>query len=498
MVDLHEPSLKSLQSLERGGRLFFPIFSGIGLPMILAGIEQTLTAVSLPAIAADLGNVESLSWIIVTYLIAATIAAPVYGRLGDMLGHRRMLIVSLIVFLGGACLCATASNFHWLLAFRVLQGFGGGGIFTVCQALLGDNVPVRERASYQGYIVSLSFFASVLGPLTGGLLSQEFGWRAVFYFNIPFTLLAILLCLRLPVKPPRDAGKRFDFLGLALYAICVTAFLVLLRQLQGSGGRIEVSSATIASTICALSFFAFCWRQKMAPSPLFDAALMRQGSIWRSNLQAVCYAALSSGLVAFLPLYLRVVHGENTSSAGLALLPLLATIGIGSIIVGKFVTKSGKTSIFPSIGLAVVTMMIAVFAVISDRMTTVQVAIFFGIVGLFMGTVFSIIQITVQAAAGEKSMGQAAGSVQLSRSLGAGLGAASASLILFSVISFAGPGAVAHFAQAVANSSDQTPFVTSLYSSAISNGFQAMFLLQSLFAFIAMLMAWTMPMRSIR
>lgn len=480
------------------GRLFFRVFSGIGLPMILAGLEQTLTATSLPAITASLGHVESISWVIVSYLIAATVAAPVYGRLGDMFGHRRMLIVALFVFLAGSALCAISTNFYGLLAARVIQGLGGGGIFTVCQALLGDNVPIRERASYQGYIVSLSFFANVLGPLIGGLLSQQLGWQAVFYLNIPFTLIAVLLTLRLRVRPASEAVKTFDFLGLILYSASITALLVLLRQLQGTAGHVDRVFAISAAILFLVSLIAFIWRQKSAASPLFDGALMRQGSIWRSNLQAVCYAALTSGLVAFLPLYLRVVHGESASTAGWALLPLLATIGIGSIVVGRFVSKTGRTSIFPSVGLAVVTILIALFSAIGDRLTTVQVAVFFGVVGLFMGTVFSIIQITVQAAAGEKSMGQAAGSVQLSRSLGAGLGAACASLVLFGVIGRAGPEAISYFAQAAANRPPDAISDTVVFGGHISSGFRFLFLLLAAFALVAMIMAWTMPLRKIR
>ena len=170
-------------------KLFFAVFPSIMLPMFLAAIDQTIVATALPAIAGSLGEVERVSWVVVSYLVASTIAAPVYGRLGDVLGRRRMMFVALGVFVAASVLCALASSIVWLTAARLLQGLGAGGLMTLSQALVGEAVPPRERARYQGYMAGVFVCSSTFGPVAGGWLTQHFGWHSVFMVNLPLDLL---------------------------------------------------------------------------------------------------------------------------------------------------------------------------------------------------------------------------------------------------------------------------------------------------------------------
>ena len=204
--------------------LFLRVFPNIMLPMFLAVIDQTIVAAALPAIAADLGDVERVSWVVVAYLVATTIAAPVYGRLGDVFGRRRMMLVALGVFATSSVLCSLATSVAALAAFRVLQGLGGGGLMTTAQALIGETVPPRERGRYQGYLATVVVTASMFGPVAGGLLSGTFGWRSIFVVNLPLALIAALLALRLPARRAApDGAFRFDVIGLAL----LTTFVVV-------------------------------------------------------------------------------------------------------------------------------------------------------------------------------------------------------------------------------------------------------------------------------
>ena len=185
---------------------FLTVFPSIMLPMFLAVVDQTIVATALPAIAAATGEVERASWIVVSYLIAATIAAPIYGRLGDAFGRRRMMYVALGVTIVASLLCAAAPTVELLTAARVLQGLGGGGLMTLSQALIGEAIPPRERARFQGYLAAVAVCANTFGPVAGGLLTEHFGWRSIFLINVPIALLGALLTWRLPTA--HDGTRR--------------------------------------------------------------------------------------------------------------------------------------------------------------------------------------------------------------------------------------------------------------------------------------------------
>ncbi|MEQ9607153.1 MAG: MFS transporter, partial [Kiloniellaceae bacterium] len=216
-----------------GGRSFFRIFFSIMLPMFLAVVDQTIVATALPAIAGTMGGVERISWIVVGYLVATTIAAPVYGKLGDLLGRRRLLVVALIFFMIASLLCALSTSIEMLTAMRVLQGLGGGGLMTLSQALIGEAVPPRERAHYQGYLAAVMVTSSTFGPVVGGYLTEHLGWQSVFLVNLPIGVLAILLALRLPQRAGTGGPLRIDMPGVLLFALFIASALVLLEQIRG-------------------------------------------------------------------------------------------------------------------------------------------------------------------------------------------------------------------------------------------------------------------------
>src|SRR6185436_13776135 len=223
--------------------LFFTVFPSIMLPMFLAVVDQTIVATALPAIAATLGSVERVSWVVVSYLIAATIAAPVYGQLRDVYGGKRVMFAALGVFLAGSVLCAVATSVEMLCLARVLQGLGGGGLMTLSQALIGETIPPRERARYQGYLAAVMVSSSVFGPVAGGYLTHHFGWRSVFLINLPLGAMAAILMLRLPSRPAREQPWTFDSMGLVLFVGFIVPALLALEQAQ------RVSASTLPTML---------------------------------------------------------------------------------------------------------------------------------------------------------------------------------------------------------------------------------------------------------
>src|SRR5947199_509936 len=181
--------------------LFFAVFPSIMLPMFLAVVDQTIVATALPSIAASLGDVERISWIVIAYLIAGTVAAPVYGYYGDLYGRRKVMFVALAVFIIASCLCAAAQSVLALILARVAQGLGGGGLMTLSQALIGETVPPRERGRYQGYLAAVVVSSNTFGPVAGGYLTEHLGWRSIFLINLPLGVVAVFLTLRLEANP---------------------------------------------------------------------------------------------------------------------------------------------------------------------------------------------------------------------------------------------------------------------------------------------------------
>ena len=480
------------------GRLFLSVFPSIMLPMFLAVVDQTIVATALPAIAASLGGVERVSWVVVAYLVAGTVAAPVYGQLRDVWGGKRMMFVALGIFLAASLLCAVAVSVEMLAFARVLQGLGGGGLMTLSQALIGETILPRERARYQGYLASVMVTASTFGPVIGGYLTHHFGWRSVFLINLPLGAAGFLLTARLAARPARGEPWSFDGLGLVLFTACIVPVLLALEQLQRMNAGSLVTFALLM-TLGLAALVGLVHRERRAPFPLLPISLLRQPTIWRSDALAACHGATLVSLIAFLPIYLRVVRGTSASETGLLLLPLMLGIGLGSMLTGRSVSRTGLTAIFPSIGLIFATLSLLLLALFADRLGTRGLGAFLFCNGLFMGTVMGVVQVTVQNAAGAASLGSAAASVQLSRSIGAAVGTALVGTVLFAALALGDPGAAPLFAALLEGGPGSLatvpPARQPVVQAEIAGAFRAAFLTVAAFAAAGVALAWSIPAR---
>ncbi|GAC1337980.1 MAG: MDR family MFS transporter [Beijerinckiaceae bacterium] len=481
--------------------LFFAIFPSIMLPMFLAVVDQTIVATALPNIAAALGDVQRISWVVIAYLIAGTVAAPVYGHYGDLFGRRKVMFVALIVFIAASCLCSVAQSMLMLVVARIAQGLGGGGLMTLSQALIGESVPPRERARYQGYLAAIVVCSSTFGPVAGGLLTQAFGWRSVFIVNVPLGLLAIVLARKLPTRTGLSERPRFDLAGLALFIAFAVPLLIGLERLQAFDRGAFLVSAILA-VIGATSLFFLVRHENRVVHPLFPVALLRLPEIWHSDAMAALHGAALVSLITFLPIYLRVMHGTSATTTGLLMLPLTAGIGFGSMITGQIVSRSGRTMIVSTIGLAVVTALLLVLAIFGARMSVTQLSTLWGLTALFMGSVMGVVQVTVQGAAGSARLGAAAASVQLSRSVGASFGTAAIGMILFVVLAAGDPDGANLFSAMVQQGGSLldtlTPERQMIMQSEIANAFRAAFFAIASFTAGAGLLALTNPARRLR
>lgn len=470
------------------------------LPMFLAVVDQTIVATALPAIAGSLGGVDRISWVVVAYLVATTIAAPVYGRLGDVWGRKRLLIMALVLFMAASILCALSVSVEMLTLMRILQGFGGGGLMTLSQALVGEAAPPRERARYQGYLAAVAVSSSAFGPVAGGFLTEHFGWQSVFLVNLPIGLLALVLAMRLPRRAGSREPFRFDLLGMLLFASFIGSALVLLQQVQRFDMNL-LPTALGLGLLVVVSVMLLIWRERATADPLLPIALLRNPSVWRSDALAACHGAMLVALITFLPIYLRVVHHASSEEIGILLIPMTVGLGIGSMVTGRAVSRTGRTAIFPSFGLIIVLLAMTALGLWSPYMTADQLSWFLGLTAVFMGTVMGVVQVTVQIAAGPGMLGTAAATVQFSRALGAALGTAMVGTVLFTAMAAGDPELAGLFGAILQGGGDALADLSEarrhVVAEEIADAFQAAFLTIAGFAGAALLLAWSIPLRRI-
>lgn len=367
---------------------------------------------------------------------------------------------------------------------------------TLSQALIGEAVPPRERARYQGHLAGVMVTSSAFGPVVGGFLTQHFGWRSVFLVNLPLVVIAGLLTLRLAYRPARKQPWAFDGIGLVLFIAFIVPVLLALEQVQRMSGD-ALATFAVLMTVGLAALVALVRREKVAPYPLLPISLLRQPTIWRSDALAAAHGATLVSLIAFLPIYLRVVHGLSAADTGLMLLPLTFGIGFGSMLTGRIVSRTGFTAIFPSIGLIFATATLLSLTLLANAIgpTTLGVMLFLN--GLFMGTVMAVVQVTVQNAAGPQSLGTAAASVQLSRSIGAVGGTALVGTVLFATLAMGDPQTLPLFEALLGRGALPDPSIvnSARFRAEIGGAFQAAFLTIAAFAGAGMVLAWWIPAR---
>lgn len=422
-------------------RLFFRIFPAVGLAMFGAALDQTIVAAALPAIARSLGEVERISWVVVAYLVGTTVAAPVHGRLGDAFGRRRMLLVALGIYAAGAVLCALAPSLDLLTLARLLQGLGGGGLIALSVALIGEFVPPRERGRFQAWIAAVFAAAAACGPVLGGLLTELMGWRAVFLLQPPLALVAAWLAVRrlAGAAPGSAKGFAFDWAGLGLFVVFVTAALLAFDQLR----RLVPGALAVAAALGVVACVALVllWRQeRRARDPLLPLPVLGEPSVWRANLLSALVSGAFVGAIAFLPIYFAAVRGLSPAEAGIALLPLAAAAALGAMLSGRLLSRTGRTMRWPATGLAVAALLMAVVALSAGVLPVPLLAMLLGLVSIGLGTSFPMVQVVVQAAAGRERLGAATASVQFTRALGAATGTALMGTVLFGTLVAQGSG----------------------------------------------------------
>ncbi len=331
------------------------------LVLLLASLDQTIVSTALPTIVSEIGGLTHLSWIVTAYLLATTVVVPLYGKLGDIYGRRLVLQAAVVIFVIGSGLCGIAQNLPELIAFRILQGLGGGGLIVTAIAVVGDIVPPRERGRYQGFFGGVFGLSTVIGPLLGGFIVDQFSWRWIFYINLPLGLLALAV-INATFKPQRrPASVTIDYVGAALLAIALTC--VILVASLGSSLLVEAPVSLMAISLAGvLSLAGFIYAETVVPDPLLPLSLFRNRAFVLATGIGFIVGMALFGSITLLPVYFQVVKGLDPTSAGLHLTPMMLGVFVSSIVSGQIISRIGRYKVFPVVGTALMTIGLALLS----------------------------------------------------------------------------------------------------------------------------------------
>lgn len=393
------------------------------LVMLLAALDQTIVSTALPRIATELHGLNKLSWVATAYLLTSAISTPIYGKISDIYGRKKIFQTAITIFIVGSILCGISQSMNQLVVARALQGLGAGGLMSLVLTIVGDIIPPRQRGKYMGYFGAVFGISSVAGPLLGGFLTDSLSWRWVFFVNIPLGILALSAVasrLHLPVVK-RD--HKIDYLGAGL--LSASSACLLLATVWGgstyswaSGQIIGLLAAGIAIAIS----FVFCERR--AAEPIIPMRLFRNDIFTVSVILSLLSGVAMFASILYIPLYQQIVRGYSPTKSGLLMLPLILGLLTASIISGRLTSKLGKYKLFPMIGTIGLAFGLWLFSHLTLTTSEWKLGAWMFVIGASLGSFMQIMTLAIQNSVKRGEMGTATSSATFFRSLGSAFGGA--------------------------------------------------------------------------
>jgi EmrB/QacA subfamily drug resistance transporter len=419
------------------------IYAALMVTMLLSALDQTIVSTALPTIVGELDGLSHMAWVTTAYILAATIGMPIYGKLGDLVGRRMLFLTALAIFVLGSALTGFAQDMPQLIAFRALQGLGGGGLMIISQAIIADLVPVRQRAKFMGPMGAVFGLAAVAGPLLGGWITDHTTWRWAFWINLPLGVAAFAISCFAIKLPHRKVDVRFDYLGAALMAVAVTGLILVCTW---GGSEYDWTSPTIlwliALTVVASVLFAVV--EHRSKEPLIPLRVLRNPVFSIATLIGMIAIGLGMfAVVSYMPTYLQMVYGYSATESGLLLIPMVAGMMLTAIASGHLVGRIGRYKGFVIAGMAVIPAGVWLLSTLTVSTPVALVCLYLAVLGAGMGLVMQNLVLAVQNAFPREEVGTVTSSNNFFREIGATVGVAIVGAVFASRLTDALAGAAA-------------------------------------------------------
>ena len=397
------------------------IFGALLLVLFIASLDQTIVSTALPTIVGDLGGLEHLSWVVTSYLLASTVVGPLYGKLGDLYGRKRVLQFALVLFLVGSALCGLAQSMPQLIAFRAIQGLGGGGLIVVSMAVVGDLVAPRDRGRYQGLFGGVFGVSVVAGPLLGGFFVDNLSWRWIFYINLPLGLVALAVIATAFRSRQVTTRHRIDWLGTVVLAAGLSG-VILYTSLGGTSYAWDAPGmlAAISAGVALLALFPLI--EARAEEPILPPELFRNMTFRTTSAIGFVVGFALFGSVTFIPLYLQIVKGHSATESGLLMTPMMLGVLVTSTASGFLISRYGRYRVFPIAGTAIAAVGLYLLSTLEVATPTEVAAGYMLLLGLGLGLVMQVLVLAAQNAVDYRLLGVATSGSTLFRQVGGSIG----------------------------------------------------------------------------